>query len=913
VRVTLISLMLAVTAAVIPVSAQALIQSYRLNIPRQSLDAALKDLAQQTGLQIARFSDTPGGRTMVGPVRGDMAVGQALQTLLGGSGLTYRMVNDRTIAVVAYGQGPAAVHSSASGAAANAASEQTAEDPQKEGKSGSSDGFRVAQAAPGAPAGVAPVVTGKAVPEKGEQLEEVIVTAEKRESTVQHTPVSLTAVSGPEIQERGIADLFELGQSIPGVSMRTSGPGQTEFEMRGMASAGGVSPTVGFYLDDIPLTAPATTSNGKVVIDPTLYDLNRVEALRGPQGTLYGSGSMGGTIKVITNPPNPKAFDASAEAVVSGTDGGGVNPGVNAMLNVPFLNNTAAIRLVGSDSHTSGWLDRIVIANGDFPQPIDGNTTRGNVLAAPVAQDYKNVNTTDLQSGRASLLWTPTDRFTLNGMYFYQHISQGGSNYIDSNPGTDAHYEPFDTPEPFTDNFNLASGTLKYSFDWFDISSTTSRWTRNVIYNQDAGEQWAWVLGLPSYYTSDGGIGPISTNYEQDQSKQFSEEVRLTSTGTGNFKWLLGYFYSDFTSYQNAFIFAPGAVSLLGSSNLFTFVTPTTLIQNSFFGDLSYQLTPQFKVSVGARRYSYDEEVHTATSGVLSPSASNNYFYYSAAEHNEGINPKFGLSYEPTETLMLYSTAAKGFRPGGGTGPIPVTGTQGALCESNLQSVYQTNSFVPAPIAFDPDDVWSYEVGEKLRGFDNRLTFNSAVYFADWKGIQQVIPLPCGYNFTANAGDAHIYGSEVELQALLVEGLTLSVNAGYTHARLVSSNVAGVGVNPGSSIQLVPEWTASQAIAYKHGLTNDLDLVARIENSYVGSHTDATFAINTVPAYDLTSIRGGVEGANWSAVLFVTNVFNNRVLLDNVTQISVNLPLYNRVTVGQPLTVGLDLTYHFGH
>src|SRR5277367_5519788 len=155
-----------------------------------------------------------------------------------------------------------------------------------------------------------------------EQLQEIVVTAQKRESTVQTTPLSITALTGQDLLDRGVTDIASIVQSVPGVSMRTSGPGQTELEMRGMTSSGGNSATVGFYLDDIPMSAPASAQNGKVVIDPNLYDLNRVEVLRGPQGTLYGSGSMGGTIKLVSNAPNPNAFDASGQVILGGTDGG---------------------------------------------------------------------------------------------------------------------------------------------------------------------------------------------------------------------------------------------------------------------------------------------------------------------------------------------------------------------------------------------------------------------------------------------------------------------------------------------------------------------------------------------------------------------------------------------------------------
>src|SRR5579862_3766975 len=170
------------------------------------------------------------------------------------------------------------------------------------------------------------------------QLQEVVITAEKRTSTVQDTPISITAVTGQDLQDRGITDLTGIVNAVPGISMRQNGPGQTELEMRGMTSAGGNSSTVGFYLDDTPLSAPAAAQNGKVVIDPDLYDLNRVEVLRGPQGTLYGSGSMGGTIKVVTNQPDPSAFDVSGKVILSDTNGGGFNNGESAMINFPLIN-----------------------------------------------------------------------------------------------------------------------------------------------------------------------------------------------------------------------------------------------------------------------------------------------------------------------------------------------------------------------------------------------------------------------------------------------------------------------------------------------------------------------------------------------------------------------------------------------
>lgn len=744
------------------------------------------------------------------------------------------------------------------------------------------------------------------------ELTEIVVTANKRNSTVQETAVSLTAISGADILERGVTDLAQIAQSVPGISMRTSGPGQTEFEMRGMASVGGDSPTVGFYLDDTPLTSPATTNNGKVVIDPNLYDLNRIEVLRGPQGTLYGSGSMGGTIKLVPNAPNPSAFDASAEGGFGDTDGGGFDHRENAMLNIPFGGGTAALRIVGSESHDSGWLSRVVVANGEFPLETNGGFTRGNVLAAPVAADYRGVNDTDLTGARVALLWRPIDGLTITPTYLYQRITQGGLNDIDSDPGTNAHYQPFDVAEPFSDTFHLASLNVTYDFRDFNLTSTTSHWSRVEDLNQDASEQWQWALGLPSYYPGSGGIGPVSPNLEQDKSRQTSEEVRLTSTWSSPFQWLIGYYYADFGSDWNVFIIAPAGAPVLGTSNIYTQYVPTKMTQQSVFTELSYQITTQLKATIGARRFAYDAAVYTTVNGAVGPTGSNTPASYVTSERDQGVNPKFDLSYEASKNLLVYTTAAKGFRPGGGTGPIPTSGQLGSQCEANLQSLYGTTSFVPSPVSYGPDQVWSYELGEKWRALQGRLTINSAAYFENWGGIQQNIPLTCSYQFTANAGDAHVYGGEIELQAALTDEFIFSANGGYAHAEIVKSNVLGVGIEPGTAVQEVPNWTSSASLSYRHSLSDQLALTARIENDYVGSRTDSTYTINQLSPYDLTNLRLGVSGSRWSATLFATNLFNKRALLNNVTQVSINMPSYNRVAVSQPLTVGIDLNYHFG-
>ena len=738
------------------------------------------------------------------------------------------------------------------------------------------------------------------------QLEEIIVTAEKRETTVQNTPISLTAVSGQDIQARGLTDLGDLVQSVPGVSLRTSGPGMTEFEMRGISSTGGNSPTVGFYYDDTSLTAPSASNEGKIVISPALYDLNRVEVLRGPQGTLYGSGSMGGTIKVVPNAPNPDAFDASAEVVFGDTDHGGFDHAENAMVNLPFGAGLAALRIVGSYSRDAGWIDRVVIVPGDFPAA--NGTTRGNVLAAPVAADYHDVNDVERTTVRVSAVVKPVDGLSITPSFFYQKMQAGGLPYIDSNPGTDAHYQPFDVSEAYSDEIKLSSVNITYKTPILELTSITSYWSRNEPLTQDTSESWTTGLGLTGYTAAQGGLGPSSA-IEYNPTHQTTEELRVSSVGDSSLKWLAGYYYEDFHSaWDIVFPSQNGAnVKGVGSDNLFSYFSPMPIYQQSVFGEVTYNITEPWAITLGARRYRYSAPVSLDQYGALTATA-----VTSTSERDQGVTPKISMSYQFTKDLLVYVTAAKGFRPGGGTGPVPTSGP--LSCETQLRQEYGSTGFVNGPISFKSDNVWSYEVGEKLRLADNRVTVNGSVYFEKWGGVQQTNALSsCGYVYTANAGDAHVRGGELEIQAIVIPDLTVSGNVGYAHAALVSSTLIDAGFNPGTAIQDVPQWTSSASIAYRHSLMDQLAITARADNTYVGSRTDETYSINELPSYDLTNIRAGLDGGRWSAVLFMNNVADKRALLNNITQDAVNLPTFNRVAVSQPRTVGVDMKYRFGN
>jgi outer membrane receptor protein involved in Fe transport len=741
-----------------------------------------------------------------------------------------------------------------------------------------------------------------------QELQEIVVTAEKRESTVQKTPISITAISGSDLQAQGLSDMTSVAQQVPGVSFKTSGPGQTEFEIRGLTSTGGESPTVGFYLDDAVLTPAAMAQNGKTVIDPSLFDLNRVEVLRGPQGTLYGAGSMGGTIKLVTNQPDPKAFAANVEVTGSGTtSGGGFNHTENVMLNIPLMQDVAALRLVGTDKYIDGWIDRKVL--NPFPTEVNGSTARGNVAGAPVAEDFGHSNTEHLQAGRATLLIQPTDRLSITLGFMHQSLTQDGPSTIDSPPLNETHYQPFDVSEPFEDKFNLYTLTGKFNFDSFQLVSASAYWDRQQNQTQDISEAMqdyiggffgppaAWPFSSTATVTEGGGtffgLGAGSIT-EDDYTRQFSEELRLASTGPGPLQWLVGGYYSSFGATSHVFSFYPntndGFNADFGTTNLADNHRKVDIDQYAAFGEVSYMLPANLRASVGARYYTYHSNSVTSVSGVSANGTSNPLF---GLAQNSGVTPKVDLAYIPDDNTTIYGTVSKGFRPGGPNSPIPVPPCASA-----------------APTQFGPDSVWNYELGEKLRFLDSRISVNGAIYYEDWTNVQQQVAPSCGFKFTANAGKATVYGAELEVAVVLVPGLVLSQNVGYTHATN-STTLPAAGVVSGERLLDVPEVTANTALSYRQPLVNDMNFVSRLTNSYVSGIQDITFTRNSLPAYDLVGLRAGVETGRWSAVLFADNLTNKMALLGDTGALSANISILNRVATNQPRTIGVDLSIRF--
>ena len=799
-------------------------------------------------------------------------------------------------------------------------------------------------------------------------LEEIVVTAEKRDSTVQATAISITALSAGDLAAENITTVEQLVGKVPGISLRTAGPGQTEYEMRGLSSGGGTAATVGFYIDETPLSASAVALNGRTVIDPDLFDLNHVETLRGPQGTLYGSGSMGGTIKLVTNQPKLGVFEGATDTTVSQTTHGGTNGGGSLMLNIP-MGDVVALRTVMTAKYISGFIDRIIAPPGEFPSPtVPAGTAgapalcayycqRGAVVDAPVQKVVKGSNLERFASARAILLVKPSDALSVTTTLMYQRIDADGYNNYQSPPGGLALYQPYDQQEPYYDSFKMASLKVEYNFGAATLTSATSYWKRDVLQSTDSTEALQNINNLT--HLVNGAYVPnfIQNLYtEEDPTKQFAEEVRLTSDTSGKFQWVGGLYYAKLDSGYITRNQAPGFAtaltcgyatvpvsgycppSLVAPVNsvlrypdpslppyasaqaanpngvVFNDNNPNVLKQSAIFGEGTYKFTDALKLTAGLRFFHFSIVNHADQAGLGTASVNQDHTILDQSASGNAVLPKINLAYEPTPDLTVYGTIAKGSRPGGFNLPIPLPSPQVLAINPFAYNCAAGAVTVSSQPNYTPDKVLSFEVGEKAKFADRRITVNADVYYIKWTDIQQVISLTCGYPYNTNAGNARSYGPELEVSAQVATGLTLDFSGAYNTAEIndPSPNAIAAGITPGTRVLSVPRYTAVLGLNYQPVITDTMNGLFNISSSLVGPVRDQAAYPQTLPSYNLVDARVGVTSGPWGAYVFGTNLTNKLAALTiNNTVFAWQTYAITRVSTNQPRTIGLDFQYKF--
>jgi len=750
-------------------------------------------------------------------------------------------------------------------------------------------------------------------------LEEIVVTSQKRTEDLTKVPASISVLSGTALQEQHIENFQDITRAIPGVSFAAGstvsggivGPGTTNINIRGISSVSGSS-TVSVYLDEESITQ-GNLYDGSA--EPKFLDFERVEVLRGPQGTLFGASSMGGNLRFISNKPNLDTYSGDVNLDLSGTDHGGVNYSGDATVNVPIIPGKWAIRGSFQYGSNSGY--------------IDNYSKTGQLLNS-------GTNTERWSAFRFASKFQFTDDLSATLSVFGQHDHTGDTPIFYPDLGT--FKQDKTVVEPSTDNVFIPSLTIEQDFDDFTLTSVTGYFQRDfnfqadgTVFNSLAISQFFLDPAFPSKQVqNDTILGTLPSQvHRDDRTWQESEEIRLTSkeaTLFGNeLKWIAGFFFENQRQARDDFEPEPGFQSTFASIYGFGVQDPRSPISNTaehaipgnenlpaisyandlvygdnqwldqqqyaIFGQADYNITPALKATVGLRYEYATQNYFRNSSGILS---FGNVFPFTAQTDTYAFTPKFSLSYDVDDETTVYGTIAKGFRLGGPTGPV-----SSSVCGDNLREFGISSQ----PTKYGPDKLWSYEAGAKAHLLDNRLTINGDAYYISWDNIQQQINLPdCGASITQNFGAAESYGTEIEIRARVTPNLTLSASGGITRATITESpNVLTARV--GQEILNVPKYTFVIGADYDFPVNDTMDAFIRADYDLIGSSKGAfneSDPAYSQPSYGVVNGSVGVTAGPYEVSLYAKNLGNNDKIIQH--------PSINFVSEGytlRPLTVGL--------
>jgi outer membrane receptor protein involved in Fe transport len=769
-----------------------------------------------------------------------------------------------------------------------------------------------------------------------DQIQTVVVTAEKRSENLRDVPASISALSSTTLEEQHIEGYDDISRVVPGISFSAgsgsvagAGVGSESLAIRGIGSAVG-SATVGLYIDGVPVTTPTQAGT----FAPKLFDLDRVEVLRGPQGTLYGASSEGGTVRFLTKQPDLDNYSADVSTDVSGTLHAGLNNDDRLAVNVPILPGTLAVRAGIEFTGDSGWIDRYAHA---FEDP----TTRTGTLLKSGTNDERDI------AAHVAVLYQPSDDFSITPAILYQREYQDDSPAFFLGQGT--YNQAKSIAEYARDVDLIPSVTVDKDFGFAKFTSVSSYFFRSFDHARDGtyydpdyivpdcldvgyqcGNGASTTFTTPAHAAqADALLETLPTTAsENERTSVVTEELRLTSparTADMPVSWVAGIYLSDIVDKLNHNERAPGWNELFQSiygfspnnpvlspiadvtdphawnNDFYFFSTSRGYEQYAGFGQVDWEIIPHLVATAGLRYQITD----------LSYSRFGGGFYDIGVQHRYGstasdyaLTPKFSLKYDVSETVNVYATAAKGYRDGGVNDPVPQS-----LCAQYEKQIGLNGN---PPGSFGPDSLWSYELGSHSLFADRQLSVNIDAYYIQWKSIQQQILIPtCAFDFISNVGDAEAYGSELELlyRVPFVHGLTLGLNGSVEKTRITQS--AGNGAAAvGQQLLFTPQWTTTASATYTFPLTDDSQGFVRSDYDWTGrSHGD--FVQDTT---DYTNKQYGIANASigmtWDNGLEVQLYAKN--LFDSVTVI--REPTIADVTEAytvQPLTIGLKISKAF--
>ncbi|MBU6259717.1 MAG: TonB-dependent receptor [Burkholderiales bacterium] len=767
-------------------------------------------------------------------------------------------------------------------------------------------------AAPPAAAASTPAVSG---------FQRIIVTSQKRKEDVRQVPLAVSVIGGEALADNQVGNFDDLTRNVPNVSFSTqAGAGLGTIEIRGVSSQAG-SATVSIYLDDVSLTTRNLYSQGTA--EPRFFDIDRVEVLRGPQGTLYGASSLGGTIRFISRQPNLRDFGGTASAEVSSTEHGGTNYQLEGVVNVPVVKDRLALRVGVQTGHDSGYIDQV------DPQTL-------KVIS-------KGINSTHWDVVKLSAKAQLGQDWTLTPALFAQDYK---SDDIDAAYLAVGSYQPYNagTPlpmyqtskivrEPGTDKLTVPSLTLDGDLGFADLTAILSGYQRRFQRIQDGTAVNSSYLGTQVTDPALGAIVGVLPSLVQLDNKvdQTSLELRLASKdyqpGGTPLTWIGGVFLSQTKTqvYDNEPIVGINAAFKAAGQDI---TDPNVIAggfpgdftgdssyysarhyddkQTSAFGELTYHVSPALRAIAGLRVLSATE--HFTREGDYYFAGGPSTALIDSSAH--AVTPRFSLSWDLDPHNTVYANIAKGFRLGAANRPVPLTGAVLA----DLATLH-----LPAtiPAAFKPDSLWSYEVGSKSRLWHNRLSLNASAFYIDWSDIQQDVVLPIsGYDFETNVGKATSYGVELEAKLRATEGLTLNASYGWTHATFAEDQPAlgfdangNLNVHKGDPVQGVPTFSSRIGFDYDFAAFAGTDGFLRANAQWTGA-SHGNFVPGSPdyrrPSYFTVDASTGLTFAGWQATLFVKNLTNTRRAIQQPSIQSVTTAYYLR-----PRTIGLRASTDF--
>jgi len=679
----------------------------------------------------------------------------------------------------------------------------------------------------------------------GEALAEIVVTATKRNERLQDVPVSIIAETGIELEHRGATQLQDIINNTPGLNNPGSGGGNsTNLTIRGVTTGtdlGLKQSTVALLYDDMPIDP---VGQGGGASNLRVVDIERVEVLRGPQGTLFGSGSLAGAIRYITNKPDLSQFSGSMEVTGAETKTGAPSFSGYAVLNAPIIDNQLGIRLVAYDYDDGGWI--------------------ANLLTGQA-----NSNPTKTDGARLAIAAKPNDQFSANLTLTYQDSkdyngADAGSLAVKP-PGTGFSGQVTDGINDYIIELKSTIAALTLQYDWDSLTFTsvsTYHDRKSNLYGTDS-----YFVPLTALIATGGAniIPGITKDNSGIDGNIYTQELRLASHGEGNFKWTAGMFFLHASQGGGQEARSDAIIPIIGSDNIVDLIYHFGQQEIAAFGEATYTFADKWDLTGGARVSHYMVSAQIDTGGFVPVFSILPSDYAHTDFHDLGtpVDPRVSLAFRANPDLTLYTQVARGYRVGG----VNLTSDVGGR---------------NTPPSYAPDSLWNYEIGAKGRMFDGRLTYSTDFYYIDWKNIQVSLQNQLG-NYTGNASEARNFGVEFQVDAkpvswlLLGAAFQLSKNEISKNDPTVSRPATGlVGVQDGDVLPAAPEAQASTYAEVDFPVAGYQGYV-RATASYLGDEwTDFEHNGTKFGGFAQESVRAGLNFGSYEAVLFVNNLSNSQ-------------------------------------